>query len=332
MSRSLIVLPDAGPAPIVALLDAATVSLRIKPYALDHPLLLAAVVAAAGRGVSVRVLFNRAGHGGVPDNAAARAALQAGGAEVADASKKLSVVHEKSLIVDDHTALVQSLDWSAAGFAEARDHAVATTHRHEVEEIAAGFDADWQHEHFKPHDPPHLIWSPLSARARVAGFIDAARHSLLLQSERFHDPVIIERLVRARQRGVKLRLMAHAVHRMQGKELVTDVSGLRLLADLGVPVHRLGTLRLHANLLLADGDRAIVGSVNLGTTSLDQRRELAIEVDEPAIVEALHATAHGDWKASNPIDLSDAGMLRELEQHGRAADAAQLELDAPDDE
>jgi len=325
MSRSLIVLPDAGPAPFIALLDAAKVSLRIKPHALDHPALLAAVVAAARRGVSVRVLFNRAGHGGVPDQAAARSALQAGGAEVADAGKKLSVVHEKSLVVDDHTALVQSLDWSAAGFAEARDHAVATTHRHEVEEIAACFDADWQRKHFKLHAPPRLIWSPLNARARVASFIDTARHSLGLQSERFHDPVIIERLVRARQRGVKLHLMAHAVHRMQGKELVTDVSGLRLLSDLGVPVHRLGGLRLHANVLLADGERAIVGSVSLGTASLDQRRELSIEVDDREIVEALCATLHHDWKASHPIDLSDAGMLRELRQHGRAADAVQLE-------
>ena len=111
-----------------------------------------------------------------------------------------------------------------------------------------------------------------------------------------------------------------------------DIARLRLLADLaaGAPARHAAPAR--PVLLLADGDRAIVGSVNLGTTSLDQRRELAIEVDEPAIVEALHATAHGDWKASNPIDLSDAGMLRELEQHGRAADAAQLELDAPDDE
>ena len=70
----------------------------------DAPELIEAVAAAGRRGVKVRVHAQQAGRGGVSDNAAARAALQAAGVEVADAPHKLSVVHEKSLVIDDASA------------------------------------------------------------------------------------------------------------------------------------------------------------------------------------------------------------------------------------
>ena len=115
MSRSAIVLPDATAAPIVALLQSAKASLRLKIVEFELPELIEAVAAPARRGVKVRVLFNKPGRGGVSDNAAARAALAAAGVEVADAPHKLSVVHEKSLVIDDQRALVMSCDWTAAG-------------------------------------------------------------------------------------------------------------------------------------------------------------------------------------------------------------------------
>jgi phosphatidylserine/phosphatidylglycerophosphate/cardiolipin synthase-like enzyme len=332
MSRTAIVLPDATTAPIVALLASAKASLRLKMMEFDAPELIEAVAAASRRGVKVRVLFNAAGRGGVSDNAATRAALHAAGAEVADAWHKLSVVHEKSLVIDDASALVMSCDWSTAGLAEARDFAVHTTHRHEVDEIAACFDVDWQHLHFKPHGKLRLVWGPLNARERVAEFIDAARHTLLVQNARYQDPVMIERLVRAVRRGVALQLVAHAVHRMEAKEITSDTGGLRMLDDLGVQVRRLKHQRLHGNMLLADGARAMIGSVNFSPASLDRRRELAIETDDSAVIQALQLAAQHDWSHSRPIDLSEEGLREELQRHGRADDAEHLLGAAPDDE
>jgi phosphatidylserine/phosphatidylglycerophosphate/cardiolipin synthase-like enzyme len=332
MSRAALVLPDATAAPIVALLASAKASLRLKMMEFDAPELIEAVAAASRRGVKVRVLFNAAGRGGVSDNAAARAALLEVGAEVADAWHKLSVVHEKSLVIDDASALVMSCDWSSAGLAEARDFAVHTTHRHEVDEIAACFDADWQHLHFKPHGKLRLVWGPLNARERVAEFIDAARHTLLVQNARYQDPVMIERLVRAVRRGVALQLVAHAVHRMEAKEITSDTGGLRMLDDLGVQVRRLKHQRLHGNMLLADGARAMIGSVNFSPASLDRRRELAIETDDSAVIQALQLAAQHDWSRSRPIDLSEEGMREELQRHGRADDAEHLLGAAPEGE
>ncbi len=79
-------------------------------------------------------------------------------------------------------------------------------------------------------------------------------------------------------------------------------------------------------MLLADGVASIVGSINLAPGSLDGRRELAIEVRDDEVVERLQKIAHHDWKHSRPVDLSDEGLLADLED--RAEDAEKLSIGA----
>jgi phosphatidylserine/phosphatidylglycerophosphate/cardiolipin synthase-like enzyme len=66
-------------------------------------------------------------------------------------------------------------------------------------------------------------------------------------------------------------------------------------------------------MLLADGVTAIVGSINFAAGSLDGRRELAIEVRDDNVVERLHKVARHDWEHSHPLDLSNEGLLADLE-------------------
>ena len=100
-----------------------------------------------------------------------------------------------------------------------------------------------------------------------------------------------------------------------------------IMDDVGIKIHKLKHLKLHAKMLLADGCRAIVGSINLTPGSFDSRRELAIEVGDEDIVERLQAVAHSDWENSHPIDLTDEGLLADLEEHN-AEGAESLALDA----
>jgi phosphatidylserine/phosphatidylglycerophosphate/cardiolipin synthase-like enzyme len=143
--------------------------------------------------------------------------------------------------------------------------------------------------------------------------------------------VIIERLVRAAERGVKLHVMARPPHTLKKDKLIEGVGGLRILHDVGAKVHKPKGLRLHAKMLLADGRRAIVGSINLAPGSFDGRRELAIETDDPVVVERLHDVARADWKASRNFDLSDDGLLADLEKRGKGAAASDLVLEAGGD-
>ena len=91
---------------------------------------------------------------------------------------------------------------------------------------------------------------------------------------------------------------------------------MRILDDVGIKVHKLKHLKLHGKMLLADGARAIVGSINLAPGSFDDRRELAIEIEDKDVVERLQKVAHHDWKHSHPLDLSDEGLLSDLAKRG----------------
>jgi len=314
MSRHLIVLPDDTSQPLLDAINAARSSLRIKMFVFSDEALLDAVMAAHKRGVKVQVMLNPERRDGKKENGDVREKLEKAGVEVKDSNPRFDVTHEKSMVIDDDTAYVQSLNWEQRNLTETRDYAVATKHAHEVGEVMAGFDADWARTEFAAEQHSHLIWCTGNGRQRMCEFIDRAKHSLWLQNERYQDPVVIEHLVRAHERGVKIKVMARPPHKLKKEKLVEGVSGLRVLEDLGVPVHKLKHVKLHAKLMLADDKRAVIGSINFAPGSFDSRRELAIEVDDEHIIHRIRKTLEHDWENSKMLDLSDEGLLKELEE------------------
>jgi phosphatidylserine/phosphatidylglycerophosphate/cardiolipin synthase-like enzyme len=204
--------------------------------------------------------------------------------------------------------------------------AKALEKKQEVDEVSACFDADWERREFDPGPDSHLIWCNINGRNRVAHFIDQATESLFLQNERYQDEVIIERLVRAAARGVKIHILARPAHNLKKGKLVEGVEGLRILQDLGAKVHKLKGLKLHAKMMLADGARALIGSINLAPGSFDSRRELAIVVHDEVVVKRLEQVVHHDWSHSVSLDLSDEGLLADLAEIEEEA-AAELALE-----
>jgi cardiolipin synthase len=314
-SRSIIVLPDDTAKPILDAIHNAQTSLRIKMFVFSHPELIKAVIDAHKRGVKVRVMLNPERRDGEKENGETRKTLTEAGVAVIDSNPEFDVTHEKSMVIDDKTAFIQSLNWEVRNLTETRDYAIVTSHGHEVAEVMECFDADWDRKKFTPGDHSHLIWCVGNGRQRIGQLIDNARHTLWLQNERYQDPTIIEHLVRAHQRGVKIFIMARPPHKLKKEKLIEGVSGLRMLQDLGVKVNKLRKVKLHAKLLLADDSRAIVGSINLAPGSFDSRRELAIEVKDPDIIKRIGDTLRHDWENSKLLDLCDEALLAELKDY-----------------
>src|SRR4051794_30384207 len=213
-SRTLLVLPDDSAKPIVEAIGAASKSLRVKMFVFSDPALTEAVIAAGRRGVKVQVMLNPARRSGQEDNEETRKLLTKGGIEVKDSNPQFHITHEKSMVVDGETAFVKSLNWSTRNLTGTRDYAVVTNHKREVREIADCFEADWHRQRFAPEGGDHLIWCP-GGRDRITSFIDRARHTLFLQNERYQDTIVIEHLVRAKRRGVKIHLMTRAPHTLK---------------------------------------------------------------------------------------------------------------------
>jgi cardiolipin synthase A/B len=314
--RTIIILPDDTRQPIVDSINAAKKSIKIKMFVFSDPDLINAVVAAKARGINVRVMLNPARRSGEEDNIDTRKTLEAAGIEVKDSNPAFGLTHEKSMVIDDELGFIKSLNWATKNLTETRDYAITTNHPHEVNEMVACFTADWDRTEFNLGDKAHMIWCKGNGRDRIAHFIDGAKHTLFVQNERYQDSVIIERLVRAAERGVKVHVMARKPHSLKKDKLVEAVGGLRIMDDVGIKIHTLRHLKLHGKMLIADGSHAIVGSINLAPGSFDDRRELAIEVHDEDIVDRLHQIAKEDWKNSHPLDLTDEGLMADLEEKG----------------
>jgi len=324
MSHSLIVLPEDTAQPILDALSAAKRSIQIRMFLFTDPGLTNAVIAAKRRGVKVRVMLNPARRGGKSENDETNAKLAHGGIEVRDSNPAFQLTHQKSMVIDDEVGFVESFNWETRDLTTTRDYAVVTTHKTEVAEMVACFEADWVRKEFTPSRQSELIWCPNNGRERIADFIDSAKHSLWIQNERYQDTVIIERLVRAVGRGVRLHILARSPHTLKKDKLVEGVGGLRIVHDVGAKVHTLRGLKLHAKMILADDRRAIVGSINLSPGSFDGRRELAIETDGHHVVSRLNEAAQTDWKNSHKLDLTDASLLKDLAKRSETAEGADL--------
>jgi DNA/RNA endonuclease YhcR with UshA esterase domain len=149
------------------------------------------------------------------------------------------------------------------------------------------------------------VVSPENSRERITGLITGARKSLWLEEATLLDEDITRALEKAARRGVEVRFLAP---RRNDNDVARE--NWDRLSDSGAQVLFLDKPYIHAKTILADGERAFVGSENLTFTSLELNRELGIITDDPAIVSRLAATMARDWEKAGGGD-SQAGPAPE---------------------
>ncbi|MEY3964800.1 MAG: hypothetical protein RLZZ106_2055 [Cyanobacteriota bacterium] len=303
--QRLLVMPDDGGQAVVELIDQAREQLLLKQFKLQSDAVQQALRRARERGVQVRVMLNPHTSGGDRWNDEAFALLQAWGIEVQWTSESFPVTHEKSMVIDGAMALVATFNLSEKYFTETRDYGVISHDPPVVAEVMAGFEADWHRRFFVPRLDVGLVWSSAHSRGQMARVIDSARKTLWIQHPKFVDAVILERIVAARGRGVKVRVLCGGKHGLSDWDVYDTFSSLRVMELFGVKIRRQKQLKLHAKLILVDGGAAMTGSMNIDRSAFDVRRELGIEVDAPAVVERLERIFKADWEAAKPYSAPD---------------------------
>jgi phosphatidylserine/phosphatidylglycerophosphate/cardiolipin synthase-like enzyme len=294
-----------GIEPVRALIDGARSSIKIKVFAFTSERLLEGLILAKSRGVVVRVMLNPARSSGSRANDETEQGLKAAGIAVTWTNPKFAVTHEKSIVVDQRTALIATFNFSDKYFTHSRDYGLIISDPAAVREIDACFEADWNHVHFTPSAESALLWSNLNAREVMAKFIDDAQHSLTVQHPKFSDGAILDRLLLAHERGVTVRVLCGGRHGISLTDMSDTFSALRILIRAGVKVHKQRHVRLHAKLIIADRARALIGSMNIDRSAFDLRRELGIVLDNEDAVAVLRHQSHQDWDESRPYEPSD---------------------------
>ena len=298
-------MPDDGAAAVVQLIDSARSQLLLKQFKLQSELVLAALRRAQGRGVEVRVMLNPHTSGGDRWNDECFATLESWGIEVAWTHEAFPVTHEKSMVIDREAALISTFNLADKYFSETRDYGIVSRNSAVVEQVIAGFEADWHRQFFEPDLSVGLVWSSAHSRGQMARIIDSAQRTLWIQHPKFVDAVILDRIISARERGVKVRLLCGGKHGISDWDIYDTFASLRVMRRFGVKVRRQKHLKLHAKLLLVDGVAAQTGSMNIDRSAFDLRRELGIESDAPEVIERLRATFRHDWNQASRYDAPD---------------------------
>ncbi len=302
----ILTMPEDGIGPVRELFETARRSLHIKMFTFDDPVLVESAIAAHRRGVAVSILLNPAKFSGLRMNDATHAAFRDAGIDVGWTNPRFAVSHEKSTVVDRSLALISTFNFSPKYFEKTRDYGVLLDDPDVIAAILACFEADRQRRPFETRDQDGpLAWSNLNARRIVADVIDGARKHLLIQHPKFNDGAILDRVLAAADRGVRVRFLCGGQQGIEDWDLLANLSSQRILLRAGVRLRKQHQLRQHAKLLLADGERAMVGSMNIDNQAYDQRRELGVVFDDPAAVKQLKKRFASDWseaKAYKPDD------------------------------
>ena len=301
----LIVEPDEGTAPVVALIDAAKKSLRVKQFTLTDSAIMSALIRAHERGVDARIMLNPHRSSGDRANDESFKALKHAGLKIDWSNPAFAVTHEKSIVIDDVTALIATFNLATKYFTETRDYGIVTDEPAQVAQVKACFEADWHRKPFEPDNDSGLLWSSNNSRHIMAWFIDTAKKELVIQHPKFVDATIVERIATARKRGVKVRLLCGGKHGISDWDILDTFASLRLLDRFGVKVRRQKHLKLHAKLLIIDGERAQIGSMNIDRSAFDLRRELGVLVDGAHVIKGLRKVFEQDWDESKAYEAPD---------------------------
>jgi phosphatidylserine/phosphatidylglycerophosphate/cardiolipin synthase-like enzyme len=167
---TLIVEPDDGIAPIVAMMHNATRSIDLTIYELNDHAIESALIAAVRRGVTVRVLLS-AGYDGAKAasaNQTAYDALHAGGVPVHWGPGYFALVHQKSIVVDGDTALIMSFNLAEQYYATGRDFGIVDRDANDVTAIETTFINDWNGNPASAPAANDLVWSPGARTTLIA--------------------------------------------------------------------------------------------------------------------------------------------------------------------
>lgn len=285
--------PEGLAARLVAFFDGATSSLRIAAYELDDPRLVSSIMAAHGRGVSVRVLVDEDREA----NIGPVSTLRGAGIDVRFAPATFEHYHPKLIIADEDRAVVMSANLNTYSMETERNHGVMLTDAFDVADLIEVFDHDYE---ARPGDAAaatctRLVLSPHNARSRILRLIASAETQLRIQQLSLSDAEV--------RRAIGLRSMAGVETRviLADPAWITSNNEARAaLVAMGVEVRILSAPENHAKLIVADDAAAFVGSENLSWTSLERNREVGVVVTADSAVAPLGGAFEADWASAAP--------------------------------
>jgi cardiolipin synthase A/B len=289
---ALIIEPAAGFSSVYGLINGARHSIDVTMYEFTDTTAEHDLAAAAGRGVTVRVILDKKEES---TNSKTFSYLNAHRVKVVWSWSRFTYTHQKTLVVDGSKAVIMTANLTSRYYPTSRDFLVVDTNRADVAAITAVFDADFAHRTVSPGDGADLVWSPTGSQGQLLALINGATSSLRIYSEEMGDTTVENALVKAAQRGVDVQVCGE-------NENGEYDSAYAKLARAGIRISYYSSATgfyIHGKVIEADYGtahaRMFVGSENFSRTSLDDNRELGLIISDPAVLSAMARTFATDF-------------------------------------
>lgn len=305
--------PEAGRAPLTNAFDQAKKSIDIYLFKFLDDGITASLTKAVARGVVVRAILEPcSGDSTCPkpnkDGITGCTALLASGIQTKWANQAFPKTHAKMMVIDGSHTLVTTINIEPQSFSTRRDYGLATDDRPLLADFNRVFAQDWgSDDPIKscsqlPQDRrpdgtvqsyATLIVSPDNGREVILGLIASAKVSLKIQVEQV-DPQasrgIVLAMVAAVKAGVRLQLLMDSPVNQPNNQAVADA-----INAAGGDARFQTNYRTHAKMMLIDGQKVFLGSQNLTSTSLDQRRELGWTTIDLQTITCFQQVFDADW-------------------------------------
>ncbi|EKE01316.1 MAG: nucleic acid binding ob-fold tRNA/helicase-type [uncultured bacterium] len=145
------------------------------------------------------------------------------------------------------------------------------------------------------------------ARNLFVAMLDKAKHTIDLSMYQLKDQGMIDTLVRAHQRGVRIRIVSekHPYKHLYNKEKNLH-GGVEQLEKLGIPVKGLAPrfskgnpqAQAHHKILIVDDDCVVVMSGNWDVSTLTATRDFALIINkdkDPLVFQEIKQLFESDW-------------------------------------
>ncbi|MBC7543443.1 MAG: phosphatidylserine/phosphatidylglycerophosphate/cardiolipin synthase family protein [Candidatus Sericytochromatia bacterium] len=274
----------------------------------------------AAHGVKVRV---SADYIGTSTNSPLFEFLRQNGVEVrhhALSGVKSQIDHRKIIVADGHTAMTGVMN-IADDYRDTWHDTMITIQGPVVAEIQREFLRGWQDHGGSAIADNADVFPPLPAKAPGAtamrvvttypdpdfqrtlfAAIDSAGREINLEMPYFSDETLVNKLIAAAKRGVKVNLV------LPGKSDVglMDAAAkahFQRIKNAGITIYLYQGRIMHAKLATVDGVWGTIGSGNGDARSLRLHREMNVTLNDPAAVATLNERVFAaDFKASLKLE------------------------------
>jgi cardiolipin synthase A/B len=277
---------------VLDLISSARASLWMEMYLLTDTRAVTAIAGRVAAGCDVRVILEPAPYQDTGANQAAFDALATAGANVRWSLPRFSYTHAKTFTVDHARLVVLTLNLTSDGLGGNREYGAIDDDPTDVAAAEAIFAADAIGA-TTGAPAGRLVTSPETSRPALLTLIAGAGASLALETEELSDSAIVDALLDARSRGVAVTLGWPGPAVGAGAPFTT-------LAAAGATIRAVTAPPIHGKVVDADDRVLYLGSVNLSPTSLDDNREIGLQLEQPDAAARVGALVAADATAGLP--------------------------------